>query len=82
MTEHKGLPVSGYVSQSEINVALVNQNKELEERCLRAAEAIQKTEGMDPRMAALAITQIQQGFMWLNRAVFRPSRVKLPEDQA
>ncbi len=83
MTEtHAGLPVAGYNSQSADKVALVNANKELEERCIRAAEAIQKTEGMDPRMAALAITGIQQSFMWLNRAVFQPGRVSLPEDDA
>lgn len=81
MTDHKGLPVSGYVNQNAANVALVNANKELEERVLRAAEAIQKTSGMDARMAAIAITQIQQGFMWLNRAVFQPERIKLPEDK-
>jgi len=78
--KHKGLPVSGYVDQGADKVALVNENKALEERCLRAAEAIRDTPGMDGRMAALAITGLQQSFMWLNRAVFQPSRVKLPED--
>ena len=81
MTEHKGLPVSGYVPQTDDKVAIVNENKALEERCLRAAEAIRDTPGMDGRMAALAITGIQQSFMWLNRAVFQPARVKLPEDE-
>lgn len=37
--------------------------------------------GMDGRMAALAITNLQQGFMWLNRAVFQPGRVTLAEDE-
>jgi hypothetical protein len=78
--KHNGLPVAGYNPQTADKVAIVNENKALEERCIRAAEAIQKTEGMDPRMAALAITGIQQSFMWLNRAVFQPSRVALPED--
>ena len=78
---HKGLPVAGYNPQSDDKVAIVNENKALEERCLRVAEAIQQTPGMDARMAALAITGIQQSFMWLNRAVFQPGRVKLPEDE-
>lgn len=78
--QHEGLPVAGYNPQTADKVAIVNENKALEERCIRAAEAIQKTEGMDPRMAALAITGIQQSFMWLNRAVFQPGRVSLPED--
>lgn len=79
--KHEGLPVAGYNPQTTDKVAIVNANKVLEERCIRAAEAIQKTEGMDPRMAALAITGIQQSFMWLNRAVFQPGRVILPEDK-
>jgi hypothetical protein len=82
MAEHKGLPVSGYLPQTGDKVAVVNANKELEERCIRAAEAIRDAEGMDGRMAALAITNIQQGFMWLNRAVFQPGRVKLPGDNS
>lgn len=82
MTDHKGLPVSGYNPQTDDKVAVVNANKELEERCIRAAEAIRDAEGMDGRMAALAITNIQQGFMWLNRAVFQPGRVKLPGDNS
>lgn len=79
---HKGLPVAGYQEQGAEKVALVNANKVLEERCIRAAEAIRDTPGMDGRMAALAITNIQQGFMWLNRAVFQPGRVALPEDES
>lgn len=78
--QHQGLPVSGYLPQGADKVTIVNENKVLEERCIRAAEAIRDAEGMDGRMAALAITNIQQGFMWLNRAVFQPSRVGLPED--
>ena len=77
---HKGLPVEGYKPQAGDKVAIVNENKVLEERCIRAAEAIRDAEGMDGRMAALAITNLQQAFMWLNRAVFQPGRVTLPED--
>lgn len=81
MTEHKGLPVSGYLPQSTDKVDVVNANKALEERCIRAAELIRDNPDFDGRMAALAITNLQQAFMWLNRAVFQPSRVELPEDK-
>lgn len=77
--QHNGLPVAGYTAQTTDKVELVNANKVLEERCIRAAEAIRDTEGFDGRMAALAITNIQQGFMWLNRAVFQPGRIDLPK---
>ncbi|QND53434.1 cyclic nucleotide-binding protein [Phyllobacterium sp. 628] len=92
MTEHKGLPVAGYKAQSDKAVALVNENKILEERCLRQIDAmnkhnmdaeaagIAKSGQYDPRMMALARTGIQEAFMWMNRAVFQPDRIKLPED--
>lgn len=77
---HTGLPVAGYIDQSADNVALVNKNKELEERVLRQFEGLAAYGGFDPRMLALARTKVQEAFMWANRAVFQPERVKLPED--
>lgn len=82
--EHKGLPVAGYQPQTDEKVAVVNANKALEERCLRQVDAMMgshKETGYDPRMIALAKTGIQDAFMWLNRAVFQPGRVRLPEDE-
>lgn len=35
----------------------------------------------DPRWLSIARTHFQEGFMALNRAVFQPQRVKLPEDE-
>lgn len=88
MTDHKGLPVSGYQPQSDAKVALVNEFKADEERMLRkiddllvvnpAVPGIPPT--YDPRWAAIAKTHFQEGFMALNRSVFQPSRIKLPED--
>lgn len=81
MSDHEGLPVKGYVPQSEARIALVNENKILEERVLRQIEQIQVLmSGVDHRWAAIARTHIEQGFMCLNRSIFRPERVKLPED--
>lgn len=36
----------------------------------------------DPRWLAVAKTHFQEGFMALNRAVFQPQRIKLPEDES
>lgn len=81
MTNHSGLPVAGYYPQSSENVALVNENKILEERVLRQIDKMRNTGiACDQRMVALANTGIQEAFMWLNRAVFQPKRVTLPED--
>jgi len=80
-TEHEGLPVKGYKkTQSQEDIDLVNEGKILEERVLRYIERIGAKDGMDPRMAALAKTNVQQGFYWAFRAVFQPGRVDLPED--
>jgi len=82
MSENKGLPVKGYVGQSDKNVALVNENKVLEERVLRQIDAIRNGGSeYDQRMVAVANTKIQEAFMWLNRAVFQPTRIQLPGDE-
>ena len=93
-TERNGLPVAGYRPQSDEKVALVNGLKQDEERLLRKVEGIMATlrpnsadepakdqPAYDRRWAALARTHFEQGFMALNRAVFQPGRVKLPEDE-
>lgn len=80
MTEHKPLPVVGYRPQSSEAISLVSELKELEERVLRTLEKIQEKYESDGRWVAIGRTHIQQGFMAATRAVFQPTRVKLPED--
>lgn len=93
MTEDlKPLPVKGYTPQSEGAIALVNEFKADEERLLRKLDHMQGI-GVDPwtveavkklhydhRWLAIARTHFQEGFMALNRAVFQPQRINLPED--
>jgi hypothetical protein len=80
-TEHTGLPVHGYKPQTDAKVAMVNANKELEERVLRQIEEVAMDfPDADLRWTAIAKTNIELGFMALNRAVFKPGRVKLPGD--
>jgi hypothetical protein len=79
MRMHDGLPVKGYKPQTGHKVALVNLNKEMEERILRHLDELPSD--FDPHWLALATSHIEQGFMALNRAIFQPSRVKLPEDE-
>jgi hypothetical protein len=81
MTQHSGLPVSGYKPQSDDKVALVNENKALEERVLRQLDKMKADNSLDQRMVSIAYTGIQEAFMWANRAVFQPGRVALPEDE-
>lgn len=80
MTTFNGLPVSGYRPQSEGAVELVNANKEIEERLLRRLDALAVREDVDKRWLQIGRTAIEQGFMAVNRAVFRPGRIRLPGD--
>lgn len=81
---HTPLPVSGYVPQSDEAVALVNHFKEVEERLLRDIDVMRDSVPpgrFDGRWLSIAQTQLQQGFMALNRAVFQPQRIRLPGDE-
>ena len=78
---NKPLPIAGYTSQSDDAVATVNRNKQAEERLLRLLDELAATSGVDQRWLAVGRTHIEQGFMAINRAVFRPTRIRLPEDE-
>lgn len=84
MTDHKGLPVTGYQqTQPGEAVDLVNEGKALEERALRYADKLKAMgSSADQRRVAIAVTQIELGFTQLYKAVFAPngSRISLPED--
>ncbi|MDE2469418.1 MAG: hypothetical protein KGL35_11895 [Bradyrhizobium sp.] len=80
MTLHQGLPVGGYRPQTTTAVGQVNENKIAEERILRVIDNLIATGYGDPRWLSIARTDLEKGFMALNRAVFQPSRIKLPED--
>lgn len=81
---HSGLPIPGYRPQSEDNVELITHFKRLEERLLRELDVMFDSttpHRFDNRWLALAKTHFEQGFMALNRAVFQPFRIRLPEDE-
>lgn len=71
--------VAGYRAQPQWAIDAVNDFKVLEERFLRLIEAME-TLPIDGRWMAIGRTQVQLGFMAVNRAIFQPGRVALPED--
>lgn len=81
MSEHTGLPVSGYRAQTTRNVDLVNNNKKLEEVILRALDELGNIPEVDKRWLHIGRTHVEQGFMAVNRAVFKPERIKLFGDE-
>lgn len=80
MTDHQALPVQGYKPQSSETVASVNENKALEECILRKLDLMKVDPEVDQRWLAIGRTSLEQAFMAINRAVFKPSRAKLPGD--
>lgn len=83
---HAGLPVAGYKPQSDEKVQMVNGFKQDEERILRKLDSLTEANleslgfEVDRRWLAIGRTQLEQAFMAINRAVFQPGRVVLPED--
>lgn len=73
---HEPLPVAGYTSQTSINVELVNNNKRVEELVLQLLDTLASNPNTDKRWLAIGRTSIEQGFMAVNRAVFRPTRLR------
>lgn len=78
---HDGLPVQGYRPQSTAAVDLVNANKMMEEQDLRVLDALDALPDTDKRWLAIGRTAIENGWMAVNRAVFKPNRASLPGDQ-
>lgn len=79
--EHAGLPVDGYRPQSDDKVQTVNGFKQDEERILRKLDALRDNPAVDPRWLATGRTDLEKAFMAINRSVFQPGRVKLPDDE-
>ena len=69
------LPVSGYTTQSDDNVSLVNANKRREEYILRVLDEMATMPEIDKRWLAVGRTHIEQGFMAINRSVFKLKRI-------
>ena len=85
MTDHKGLPVSGYRAQPDVAVNAVNKNKQIEEKILRLIDDLENEQlggesfQADRRWLAIAKTDLEMGFMALNRAIFKPTRITLDD---
>jgi hypothetical protein len=72
----EGLPVHGYVPQSEDRVHTVNINKRMEEMLLRRLDELHEDKLLDHRWLSIGRTHIEQGFMAINRAIFQPKRLE------
>jgi len=73
-------PVASYSAQSDEHVAIVNDNKHMEEILLRAIDELGVRGDIDPRWLAIGRSHIELGFMAVNRSIFKPKRISLPRD--
>jgi hypothetical protein len=71
------MAVKGYRELSLSAVARVNKNKVLEETILRILDELKADPEVDGRWLAIGRTSIEQGFMAVNRSIFKPTRVDL-----
>lgn len=81
MAEPAPLPTGYTTYTNPANVLADEQNKQIEEGILRRLDELQGHTGIDMRWLSVARDNIEQGFMALNRAIFRPQRVRLPGDK-
>lgn len=75
MVDHQPMPVAGYTSQSDDIIKTVNENKQLEETVLKQLDALKARADVDQRWLAIGRTHIEEAFMAINRALFKPQRL-------
>ncbi len=78
--KHEGLPLPGYRRQTDDALAIVRLSKNAEETILRVLDELARDDDIDKRWLAIGRTDIERGFMAVNRAVMKPTRVSLPDD--
>ena len=82
MTDHQPMPVAGYTPQSQSNVDLANEGKQLEEQYLRWLDKLAADPDTDKRNVAIARTHMEEAAMRAIRSIFKPTRIALPGDGA
>ena len=75
MTDHQPMPVAGYTAQSDDIIKTVNENKQLEETVLKQLDVLKARTDVDQRWLAIGRTHIEEAFMAINRALFKPQRL-------
>lgn len=71
--ENQHKKITGYRDLSQQEIDLMNEAKELAEKCGQLITKIEGIHGVDARCVALGKTNLQQGFMWTIRGVAKPT---------
>jgi len=70
--ENQHRKITGYRELTASEIDEMNRVKALAEKCREALDRLELLPDADKRSAALAKTNLQQGFMWAVRAIARP----------
>ena len=68
--QHK--KIKGYRDLSQQEIDLMNEAKELSEKCGELTKKIGNTEHIDMRWLSIGITDLQKGFMSVIRSIAKP----------
>ncbi len=71
--ENQHKKITGYRDLSEEEIGLMNEAKELAEKCGRLVDILESLDSTDKRSIALGKTNLQQGFMWAIRGIAKPT---------
>lgn len=71
--ENQHKKITGYRDLSQSEIDGMNSIKALEKDTGDLFKQISDVEGVDPRLLALAKTNLQQGFMWFVRSIAKPA---------
>jgi hypothetical protein len=63
----------GYCELSQTEIDLINECKELSEKCGELMIKLETDSATDKRNVALGKTNLQQGFMWAIRSIAQPT---------
>lgn len=69
--QHK--KIKGYRDLSQEEIDLMNEGKDLAERCGHYIAKLEAVESTDKRNVSLGKTNLQQGFMWVIRSIAQPT---------
>ena len=70
--ENQHQKIKGYRDLNQHEIDLMNEGKELAEKCRIYLEKIDSLDVTDKRCSALGKTNLQQGFMWAIRSIAKP----------
>ena len=71
--ENQHEQIKGYRDLSQKEIDLMNEGKELAEKCGEFIVKLENTDSTNKRNVALGKTNLQQGFMWAIRGVAKPT---------